>query len=58
MELFVSHAKVTHCDPQKVKATGESGLNVLIYNRVFGRGGGIRTRDPLHPMQGSKALIV
>jgi hypothetical protein len=29
------------------KATLSSGLNVL----SVGRGGGIRTRDPLHPMQ-------
>ena len=36
------------------KASPETGLvafNYLILLLFFGRGGGIRTRDPLHPMQ-------
>ena len=52
------HAKVTHSAPEKVKATGQSGLNILIYLGFLGRGGGIRTRDPLHPMRGGCNLTL
>ena len=37
--------------PELKKDLEAEASKSLIYLLIFGRGGGIRTRDPLHPMQ-------
>ena len=39
------------CNEPMKKDLGAEASKSLIYLLIFGRGGGIRTRDPLHPMQ-------
>ncbi len=36
---------------EKEKRPNPVWAKSLIFHLIFGRGGGIRTRDPLHPMQ-------
>ena len=45
--VFAVRSRLTIMNARKKKAAPESGLLL----DSIGRGGGIRTRDPLHPMQ-------
>ena len=43
--------KTQNHETESKKANPKVGLTACFYCIISGRGGGIRTRDPLHPMQ-------